>query len=79
MTKGQRYRIIGWSVFAFLGLLRAAYGVAQGYEFGILLGVLWCAFGAWKAWSEATIVDEQVLAGGRLRKQPDRPAKTKRK
>ncbi|GAB6900197.1 hypothetical protein [Kineosporia succinea] len=77
MTKAQRFQLIAWSVFGFLGLVRAVYAVTTGYEFGILLGVLWCAFGAYKAWQIAKLIDEQALAGGPQRKQPDRPRKSR--
>lgn len=79
MTREQRVRIIVWGVFGFLGLIRAAYGVANQDTLGFVLGLLWCGFGTWKAWSEARKIDEQNLGQARPRKQPDRPAKAKRK
>ncbi|MBT0773831.1 hypothetical protein KIH74_33105 [Kineosporia sp. J2-2] len=71
MTKDQRLRIVFWSVFGFLGMIRAVYGAINGEVFGLVLGLLWCLFGGWKAWTEAKRVDEQVA----LQKQPDRPGK----
>jgi hypothetical protein len=79
MTKEQRLRMIFWGVFGFLGLIRAAYGVAHQDALGLVLGVLWCAFGGWKAWSEAKKVDEENLGRAPRQKQPDRPRKAKRR
>ncbi|GAB3269284.1 hypothetical protein [Kineosporia babensis] len=79
MTKEQRLRIIFWSVFGFLGMVRAVYGAINGDTFGLVFGLLWLAFGGWKAWDEAKKIDEEALGRPRMQKQPDRPAKNKRK
>ena len=79
MTKEQRLRMIFWGVFGFLGLIRAAYGVAHQDTLGLIIGLAWCGLGGWKAWSEAKRVDEQALGRTPMQKQPDRPPKTKAK
>jgi hypothetical protein len=79
MTKGQRRRMIFWAAFGFLGVIRTTYGVLHGDVVGIVLGLLWVALGAWKAWSEATRIDEASAQEGPRLRQPDRPAKANRK
>ncbi|GLY19155.1 hypothetical protein LWF15_16035 [Kineosporia rhizophila] len=77
MTKEQRLRIIFWSVLGFLGFVRAVLGAMHGNLLGFVIGLLWLGVCGWKAWSEAKKIDEQNLGQVRMRKQPDRPAKTK--
>lgn len=79
MPKEQRLWLILWSIFGFLGLLRAAYGALNGDAFGFVLGLAWLAFGGYKAWGEAKKIDDEALGRTRMQKQPDRPAKAKRK
>ncbi len=79
MTKEQRLRIIFWSFLGFLGLVRAVYGAIGGNLLGFVIGLLWLGVCGWKAWQEAKKIDEEALGRAPMRKQPDRPARSKRK